>query len=465
MSYPMVRRLKSVPLKATVEKFLDEIRPNVTADTAFQASMFTRWSDTEKSNYVASVATGMAPSKFIFADVEKCLEHAIENEQEKDIEYFQYWLDKGVLFLNIDSNNRTINLEAFSKGEFCMANGFYNIDDWIGTISEENSTYDTLPSAVKKAFLESEITIELYVDAGREELSRLFININDGKPLNQPEKRNAMTSNIAKTVRDLASDYATFFYNDQQKWFTENDAVRRGIDDFIAANMYFYFNGFDVSANHPNLWKAYSVNSSEDKSHTKFKIAYTKFLKLLQKFGNLNALTHRNSLFDLWMIYIEEIKNSKSISDDKMKLFVDDFIDAVASIIKEGKIYKHSSWRGEGKSFETIIGGRQPTNNKMRYELIVNCLDLNKYFKTMDKQRTVSDHQKLAAAYIANWKTPEGKDIDRSKLNDGKTYHKGHVIPHNAGIEAGGVTTLENTVVQEAHDNLKLGAKRLGEQI
>lgn len=456
MTYFVINSLTKEPLVTNVSEFLENIRPLVMADTAFQASEFTRWSESQKRGFIASQATGTAPNPFIFADVKRCLEYAIENEKYEDIEYFQYWLDKDVMYLNVDSNNRTINLEAYKNGEFPMAKGNFRFGEWVGVISEGCNTYDTLPSAVRKAFDDSTITIQLYVNAGRNDLSRLFVNVNDGSPLNQPEKRNAFTSDIAKTIRELASEYVSFFFTKDTSWFTENDAVRRGIDDFIAAMMYFYINGFDKSASRANLWSAYTVNSPEDKHQGKFKTVFIRFMRLLKKNDGLKALPNRNSIFDLWTLYVQEIKQGKTIDANTMKTLVSDFVGVVGDIVKEKKTYSHPSWK-EPKSFETIVAGRQPTNNKMRYELISERLGMNKYFTQLDKKRVVSNLEKLGAAVASGWKTPEGKNIDPSKLNDGVTYHKGHKTPY---IE-GGKTTLENTVIQEARDNLKLGANRL----
>ena len=52
----------------------------------------------------------------------------------------------------------------------------------------------------------------------------------------------------------------------------------------------------------------------------------------------------------------------------------------------------------------------------------------------MIKENIISIQQKrmlkLKAAARDNFKTPEGKQIELSKLNDGKSYHKGHVDPY-----------------------------------
>ena len=93
---------KSETKTITVLEFLDDIEPVLGLDESFQASDDSRWDEDEKSSYITSLITGMAPSKFIFCDVEKCLKHAKETESKSDIEYFKYWLDKGVKYLNLD---------------------------------------------------------------------------------------------------------------------------------------------------------------------------------------------------------------------------------------------------------------------------------------------------------------------------------------------------------------------------
>ena len=74
----------------------------------------------------------------------------------------------------------------------------------------------------------------MYTDVTRQELSDIFTRLNDGKPLNEPEKRNASTSLIAKAVRELAKEYRSVFSNKNNKWFTDEQGNRRGPDDEVA---------------------------------------------------------------------------------------------------------------------------------------------------------------------------------------------------------------------------------------
>ena len=108
------------------------------------------------------------------------------------------------------------------------------------------------------------------------------------------------------------------------------------------------------------------------------------------------------------------------------------------------------------KNFAKIIGGRQSPNNVLRNMLINEKLgDITEYFKEVKlKPRAATKNTKFGVAVKSGWKMPEGKDIVRSKLNDGKTYHGGHdQIPHADG----GGNGPDNIKVQEASDNIKLG--------
>ena len=111
-----------------------------------------------------------------------------------------------------------------------------------------------------------------------------------------------------------------------------------------------------------------------------------------------------------------------------------------------------ATWK-DPKSFLTIIGGLQPQNTVLRNQLITEKFDVQKYTRPK-RRRTVSNWEKLEVAVESDFKTPEGLDIDISKLQTDE-YHKGHIEPYAHG----GETTVENTVIQTAKDNKALGAR------
>ena len=156
----MFRCVNKVEIEITVDEFLSDVVEYLEADLAFQAGEFCRWSVRQKSAYITAHIRGMAPSKFIFADINACLEYAVENEQVVDIGYYKAWLMNGVSYFNIDSNNRTINLIAFANDEFPILPGEYKVDEWFGEIVKgKNDLYSTLPDALRKKFDNSTISV------------------------------------------------------------------------------------------------------------------------------------------------------------------------------------------------------------------------------------------------------------------------------------------------------------------
>lgn len=441
-----------VPIKLI--KFKD-ISDKVCCDLAFQANEFTRWSDEQRTAFVTSFITNKAPSPLIFADIAACLEHAIRTEKVADIEYYLRWKQLGD-YMNLDGNNRVICIRDFINDKVSITPGNYYLDgNFYKIIEGKNDTISTLPKVMFRRFEMSILNIVVYTDASREELSDLFGNVNEGSPLNNPEKRNARTSDIASMVRGLAKLSRSFFAHEDTKWFSASQVNRRGIDDFIASLCFIYFNGLEKTIGAVSLMDMYRVGSNEDLNGKNFEGSFKNFLKVVSSYEDLRALTNRNLLLDLYYIIETAKKDGKEFKDKTHReKFLHDFIIASGELVNENKLHDMGK-NSKPKTFDHMVGGQQMANNKKRNELFMEKLDIDNYFNEVSSTRSASALTRLGAAVRDNLKTPEGKDIDLSKLHDGKTYHGGHITPHADGADAG----LSNIAIQEARDNLVLGRK------
>ena len=187
----MQRLVSSDNYNLAMLDFYKKVVPNQKADEAFQANKYTRWSEEQSASYMTSTACGMAVSKFILCDIQKCLDNAILNERHSDIEYYKNWLAMGVKYLNLDSNNRCINVTNFYKNKVVIESDHYRLGNMIVLVEKgRNDTYDKLPKKLKESFDNALVSIEMFEDVTRQELSDIFTRLNDGKPLNEPEKRN-----------------------------------------------------------------------------------------------------------------------------------------------------------------------------------------------------------------------------------------------------------------------------------
>ena len=448
----VMRKLTSYTKKIPIQELYDMYKSGeIETDLAFQANEFTRWSKENISSWPTSIFTNMNPSAILLVDIEECLNYAIENSLRQDIEYFQKWYDAGVKKLIIDGNNRIKNSVSFIDGEYYTEKMQFRDDFQFYKIGE--SKFSELPVLLQETFLESEINVETYTDVSREELSELFSRVNDGKPLNDPEKRNASTSNIASVIRDLALKYKPIYYNKNVDWFKLHEVNRRQIDDFIAGCAFYYFEGLEKAITPQSLKKMYRVDSSADQGAKSFKNTFESFMKIFSD-SRLNSLSNRNMLFDLFVLYIQNREERKELIEEKKSDFITDFINTSAKLLSDETLYKISK-KSDPKSFYTMIGGRQAQNNIFRNYLFRQNMDMSEYFRPKARSRTASKTTKFIAAIRDDLKTPEGKDIDLSKLHNGNVYHGGHIVP----AADGGDANLDNIVIQEKSDNLALGRK------
>ena len=451
--YKFFRKVESQSINMPMKLFIKTTLPNQKADKAFQANEFTRWTEEMASSFMTSIITNKAPSKYIFCDIQKCYNSAVEEERYDDIVYYKKWLDLKVKFLNLDSNNRCINLNSFIKNKIGIQEGTYQVDG-IFRISNTRNTYKKLPKNLKESFLSSNVSVEIYDNVTRDELSDIFKRLNDGKPLNEPEKRNASTSDTANAIRTFADKHRKLFFNSKSKWFTKNQVNRKHLDDFIAGMFYTYPGLSNNPSKSANLDMMYEIGSEIEKTSLSLtKKRFKEFMKWFDK-GHIYVLPNRNNILDLWHLFVH-LKNERyELKQGHLKQFIKEYATIVGNLLKSKKKYKGNP--KDKQTFEFLLGGRQAKNNEVRFKLIKNQLDINAFFIKLDK-RVVSDNEKLMTAARDNFKTHEGKNIQLSKFNDGKTYHKGH----KKNFRDTGKTNVDNTVIQEAKDNLKQGQRSI----
>jgi len=431
-----------------LKDYREEVTPFQKADLAFQANQYSRWEEFQKSCYIVSIILNKAPSKFIFADVDECLKNAEDPDDEK---YFQDKKDQGIKYVNIDSNNRNNVIDAFTKNEVKLTHGKYEVQGGLVHITSDNDTYETMPDIMKTAFNLSRIVISVYTDATREELSDLFLVINDGKPLNEPEKLNAYTTKVANIIRELAKDHGDYFANKKATWFTKTNINRRGIDQFISNLAYTYaygLNGEGISVT--SIRNFYRHSSDGERSMSKFKKIFKAFMKNVMT-SDAYAIANRNSIFDLFQVYSELSDNNYNIVDNKK--FLKKYIQAITKLLKSEERYEDPKFK-DPKSFQTMVGGLQQSNNKLRKRLIDENFESKALCRYGDPKRGFNSVEKMIMASDQGWRTPAGENINMSNLHTGD-YHGGHShTPHSQG----GLSNLDNGAVQTAEENLKLGA-------
>ena len=426
---------------SSLSDFQDKAAGKVRADFGFQSRV--RWSLENKQSYMTSLILGMAPSKFIFASTKLCA----NTNNIPDKEYYDKWNEDGVDYLNIDSNNRVTTIAEYWKNEFGIEEGFYAIDDTIVQIIKgTNDTYDSLPLVVKEKLNTATITLEIIHSASRNQLSQLFIRLNDGMSLNGPEKRNAIISKFADEIRRLATKHETYLSD----FFAPKDINRRKVDDFIAGLAMIYFHGIKVTISEKTFQAAYKSESTEDNSVDKFVTFIEKFFKFI---GNkIKTIPNKNTVLDLFVIY-KQLTDDRFVIEDKKKFFKD-FFKVNADLLKDTT--KHEYNDGRDATYKELLRSREVLFNTSRHKVILGAgFNPESYAIERDSRRTFTREDKFISAVESDFMTAEGKEIDPTKLYGFREYQGGHIQPWSKG----GKTNQDNCVIQTAEDNNKLGAK------
>lgn len=406
----------------------------------------TRWELSDKQSFIVSVILNTAPSKFILAHVDSCHTNAELSNDKESVDYFSRFLGH-YDYLNLDSNNRTVTIREFINDKFGIPQGNYVIGDDVYTITKENCTYSTLPVGMKNIIDSRKLTLETYLNATQEDITRLFLVVNSGVTLNAAELRNPILSNVADEIRNLASKHTGTFV---KKVFTQKEINRRKLDDYFAGLCMIYIEGLESKITAKSLEEMY-YDDNANKIVNKFSRELERFLKVVGK--NVPVFKRENGLLDLFVIYLEQIRGNKRLI--KPKDFIKDYIDTQIDLINDKTEYTYNK-NGRSANFSELLRSREIRFNKLRNELISEKFDASKYFVQLDSRRSGTQEEKLIAAKNQGWVTPEGVDIPVEEVLS-TDFEVGHVQPYADG----GKTELDNFVIQTKKDNRKLGKKRV----
>jgi hypothetical protein len=430
-------------------------------DKSFQTSDVTRWDEKKQSAFFASCVRNLNASPNVYVDVEQCLALAKENEDWESIDYFEPLFEAGVRYVNLDSHNRQLCLRAIHKNEVKLPYGRYQTKNrGIVTVGKKNCTYETMPRELREMFESNTQSYTIYTQATREDLSAIFLNLNSGEPLNDAEMRNAVTSERANIIRDLASKY--FELLDSSKFPT--NSTRRGIDAIIAMMAFRCAAQGNEKLAKPNknqlmdFYRQYS--ESAGKSTQQFAKRFDQFVSL---FGdNIKAMPNTSFFFDVFHIWYDYTyyRGLGKLTDTEG--FIKTLLDAIYELRDddtpdENRNRRTFSKKGDAVTFQFIQGGDKGKNlgNRLVWIQEVFTPEIASQFFKANTPRTANAVTRLGAAVRDGFKTPEGVDIPLSEVQNGQMFEGGHIIPDRDG----GTADLNNIALQTKEDNRKLGAR------
>ena len=349
---------------SNVKKFLD----SVFIDDSFQSPA--RWDGAKSRSYLNNLFNGIAPGKFIFADVVECKKNSVLAE---DINYYSGWLSKGADYLNLDSNNRFTTLRLLFTNQLELRAGTYF--DHLGNkfVIDRNQKWDTLSESVKDFILTRTITVQVYTNPTRSHLSDIFIAVNSGCELNASEKRNAIISPISKICRELGEKYYRNFST--RSWilsvFSEHDYNRRKIDSQFAGMAFFHSFGFKKNISDGILYSEYEYGSELNNKSSCFKNDVDEFFNTWvapnEDIFKEGMKLSKQTVFDLFVFYNRHRNQIKDVN-----MFLKKFVE-INTLLKKNKEADHKV--GDKKmTYAALLRGRETPKCQKRYELLVNSL-------------------------------------------------------------------------------------------
>lgn len=474
--------------RTTMNSFIEFMAPVTEIDLAFQSR--TRWDPKQQESFINSCCIDMNVSKFVLVDVQRCRDACTEGHV--DWNYFNDFLKKEVKYLNIDSNNRTVTINAFIRDKIEIRTGTYYIaslgNDFVvrkptynkdGSIKDKgNNLYSTMDPDFRQSFLASTLSLHMIVKSTREQLNDVFSRMNSGESLNFFEKINCAYSDTCAEIRDLTSWYADPVTGKVREsgLFKLNEVNRRKVDGWFAWVLWIYVKGAgprdSVEKFTQSKHRAWYDGTSVSNKHVKaFVSDWKRFTKLVGEKANL--FHYKWVLFDLfYQICEQKSDNKRLLSSEELQEkgilgFVDpatdadlvqDFIDMFTILAnnKDAKWYydplnKDKKPQSERVPFpfKQFTRGGDPANYDARaycYEQM--SWDISKYFGSIDPKPTFTKLEKQGIAVATGYMSNDGVKFAPETLHTGE-YDAGHIKSRANG----GMTIPSNGVIEKKRDN------------
>jgi len=371
---------KDYSLSSFIKNFSDS---KVVYDKSFQRRVV--WESQNTNKYFESLSKDWALQSIVVADIDACKEHCNQMGELTSAEYFSTLLPDGKKYISLDGQNRTKKTLGFFNNEVAISGKFLDADGEIQHV--QNSFFKDLPKRLQDHFKTGcKVTVQVVEKATKDDLSSIFQSLNDGKPLNDQEMRQAIKSPIADWVRKTSSKYSAML-----EYMVPDKQRQRMIDDETVAKIAMV------------LMKTYN-----------HKIVKTREwglkASLIDDWYEMGA--GFNTLSDPTCCYIaEEITR------------VDEIIKSMAVIVTHQKTYSQSKQIPKRLWWATLLACEWAHDND--FEIQGNA----KFFKELKviEDRLVTDSESL---YAKDRETKLRNGLDPDDVNKEHYYFRWQNLPH-----------------------------------
>jgi hypothetical protein len=416
----------------------------VAIDNSF--NRYACWKKNSSTHYVRNVLVGFAPTPIIVANLRKCL--ALCDEGSEEYKYFNGWIEKGYEYLAIDGNNRTISIRDYLSGKIGIPNGMLTLPKVRPIeIDKTNAHFQDHPIELRE-YIEKEVMVTIceYTLSTREQVTQLFYDVNEGKPLKDQEKRNALLVDTAKEIRNISKKYEK-----GNKFYKNN--THYVFDELMAKCAVIFAFGPSNGVTQKDMYEAYTDNSIVYNAWVRKSGAngrqVTEYANTLTKFYN-GAKINPSTFINLFIALCNINEDGKKVANDEK--FFNWFMETESKRIGSSDII-HSSNKG-GYTYSMLCGTTGKVDLRCRSEAIQKDLDTCPYVTLQvekDPNRLFSKTQRYESWVRQNGITPTGEIIPESEIYDTEKWQADHVVPFSRG----GSTAVDNCRLIRKEDNLR----------
>jgi len=440
-------------------------------DLSFQSKA--RWTMSEKEDLFVSAMEGDILSHHVIVNLKSAEINAVKPSSKK---LYNRHMKKGLDYLNVDSNNRTIGYHDIINDLVKLKPGKYRDINGVEIDVENPTILSELPKSLQKVFYRCKISIIEYTKIERSQCKRLFRRLNKGMNLNNQELRNAEATDIAEFVRDYASDNEDVF----GYWITEGKINRRKNDEIVAqcvALRYAISENKKYSVTNPTLDSMYDEDDIDGRVIASFwsdtKPLLDKAISLINSQKDMMEDIPNNTVswfIDLFMLLCHF--NDENIAINNNSKVFEWFWDNNQSRVGSRKVLYERATKNGGiskETFESLSGSQKDwvlpirhdnilsdfyNDSKLLEDGIVTQVPSDDYYSWQDKLELWKLQNGIAHDPITH--KPNGKKIPLRELYNSKKWQADAKTPRRFG----GRHTIENGQITSAHDNQSAGAKK-----
>ena len=296
--------------------------------------------------------------------------------------------------------------------------------------SHGSKKYSELPERVKDLIDDYQLNIIFLQNWSEEQIEDMFLRLQDGTPLNAPEKRRAIQGTFRDVVKEL-SDHK-FFYN---RVGFNND--RYGYEDAVAKALHLMLKGF-VPISPAKIKATYKENSritNSDNNVSQLKRSYTFLEKGFKNHDDINPALKKWASITLPLV-INELRESFKIDGLELEV-VKAFIELEITRAEERE-KPEDQQNAQILNFNDSARADDPVRLKYRHDFLKTWI-LSKVDsiepKDLDTRRLFTHEQRMALFFRSQGKCQMCSD----KITQ-DNFEADHITRHTDG----GQTILSN---------------------